>query len=480
MEQKLSGLEYLREEKILNKTCNFQKPFAFISYSHDDHDSQIAMNIFKKMYEKGYNLWIDVANMPADENSWKNSARKALSNPNCIYILFFRSENSMVKETILEELKTGKDWSKNLKRIISLDIWENYDNADDFKSCYVQKSEEELIMRLIEMFNLVKADNKAIRLKQDASNDIDKLAEKIIKDIGKEIFIGTKPPEPPKPPIPLQPPKPPTPPEPEDNGIYYLITKSKNQDVCAVIRKDKDNENYILLKNSKIKLGNEESISDKSKEKSIVNSRNERFITMDITEKAPSPLGGIIYSVSTNGRKMLDDAKIITKKEAEKILSENEKASNIIEPKPLPPVGKGGNSGEGGKGGKKSSTLYNYTLYGKKYENSQLNEMMITIFKEVLSHNPDKLDEVLTECKANLREGDLIGNGKVGTIINGENVSSSFRSGEVIRINEKDISIGTSAGAMTVGSKVRKLFEICGINKHDVFTHDVMASLGIK
>ena len=65
MSQELMGLEYLKKKEIKNMKCDMNKPFAFISYSHDEYDSQIVMNVFKKLMERGHNLWIDIANMPA-------------------------------------------------------------------------------------------------------------------------------------------------------------------------------------------------------------------------------------------------------------------------------------------------------------------------------------------------------------------------------------------------------------------------------
>ncbi len=47
---------------LQNMKCNMNKPFAFISYSHDEIDSQIVMNVFKQLMKKGYNLWIEGIN----------------------------------------------------------------------------------------------------------------------------------------------------------------------------------------------------------------------------------------------------------------------------------------------------------------------------------------------------------------------------------------------------------------------------------
>ena len=60
MAQELEGLEYLKANKkqVEKMTCDTGKPYAFISYSHDNHDSAIVHTVFKKLYERGYNLWI--------------------------------------------------------------------------------------------------------------------------------------------------------------------------------------------------------------------------------------------------------------------------------------------------------------------------------------------------------------------------------------------------------------------------------------
>ena len=90
MSQELMGLEYLKKKEIKNMKCDINKPFAFISYSHDDYDSQIVMNVFKKLMERGHNLWIDIANMPADEHTWKKAAIDALTIVNLHFSLEVR------------------------------------------------------------------------------------------------------------------------------------------------------------------------------------------------------------------------------------------------------------------------------------------------------------------------------------------------------------------------------------------------------
>ena len=104
MARELIGLEFLQKNEIINKRCDMDAPFAFISYSHDAYDSQIVMNVFKALYDQGINAWIDTANMPYGEEDWKVSATKALMNHNCKFAFFFRSESSMLKSTIAKEL----------------------------------------------------------------------------------------------------------------------------------------------------------------------------------------------------------------------------------------------------------------------------------------------------------------------------------------------------------------------------------------
>lgn len=103
----IKGLEYLRDHQIEDMPCDFNKPFAFISYAHHDRDALIVLNLFKRLY-KDFNLWIDIANIPYDESSWKRAARNALRNKNCVLAFFFRSEASMVRQAVADELHTIK------------------------------------------------------------------------------------------------------------------------------------------------------------------------------------------------------------------------------------------------------------------------------------------------------------------------------------------------------------------------------------
>ena len=182
MAQELMGLEYLKKKEIKNMKCDMEKPFAFISYSHDDYDSQIVMNVFKQLMGKGHNLWIDTANMPADEHTWKKSARDALRNKNCKLAFFFRSESSMVKETIAKELKTIRIL-KHIKSIVTVDIWHEEDMDADTYYAVVMNDETKDIDSCDSICECVSTECKAIRLAGDAGNDILILVEEMEEEL---------------------------------------------------------------------------------------------------------------------------------------------------------------------------------------------------------------------------------------------------------------------------------------------------------
>lgn len=182
MAQELTGLEYLRKKEIKNMKCDMGQPFAFISYSHDDYDSQIVMNVFKQLMGRGHNLWIDIANMPADEHTWKKSARDALRNRNCRLAFFFRSESSMVKETIAKELKTIIIL-KHIKSIVTVDIWHEDDMDADTYYAEVMNDKFKDIDSCDRICECVSTECNAIRLAGDAGNDILRLVEEMEEEL---------------------------------------------------------------------------------------------------------------------------------------------------------------------------------------------------------------------------------------------------------------------------------------------------------
>lgn len=176
MAEEIKGLEYLKKNQIKNKICKMDKPFAFISYSHNERDSQIVMNVFKKLFERNVNLWIDVANIPNNENAWDYEAIKALKNYNCKFAFFFRSEESLQSENILDEIEYIKK-IKHIGDIVTIDIWRDEDNNADKYLYYILNNAEVNEIKIIKSFyKYVRKDCSAIRLSNDLDNDADQLA----------------------------------------------------------------------------------------------------------------------------------------------------------------------------------------------------------------------------------------------------------------------------------------------------------------
>lgn len=187
MSQELIGLEYLKKEEIENKRCNTDKPFVFISYSHDSKDASIVHTVFNKLYDKGLNIWIDTANMPVNEDDWQESAIKALMNHNCKFAFFFRSESSLIKETIKEELTVIKSLN-HISSIKTIDIWHDskYDTSK-YKTELLNKGTDYFDSYSVcnQICGIVKPECNALRLAVEFENDINKLVEKMISEAAK-------------------------------------------------------------------------------------------------------------------------------------------------------------------------------------------------------------------------------------------------------------------------------------------------------
>lgn len=106
-------------------------------------------------------------------------------------------------------------------------------------------------------------------------------------------------------------------------------------------------------------------------------------------------------------------------------------------------------------GKKKSYGTYDFMLYGEKYENYKLKNVLITTFKKVINKNLDKLDILINQINC-LQEGDVLKN---------KEYSSVFRAGEVVKFNGKEVTIGTSLNKEAVFNYINKLIELCGEDK---------------
>ena len=82
--------------------CDMEAPFVFISYSSSNKEIVWADAV--ELQKRGYNLWIDEANLDKSKSSWKDDALKAIEDYNCALLLFYVSRNSLTSESCLNEL----------------------------------------------------------------------------------------------------------------------------------------------------------------------------------------------------------------------------------------------------------------------------------------------------------------------------------------------------------------------------------------
>lgn len=81
--------------------CNSEHSYVFISYS--SADSERVWKDVCHLQQLGYNVWIDT-NLDATDDSWKR-ALDYISDIYCVLFVFYMSENSVVSEPCLEELR---------------------------------------------------------------------------------------------------------------------------------------------------------------------------------------------------------------------------------------------------------------------------------------------------------------------------------------------------------------------------------------
>lgn len=82
--------------------CDVNSPYVFISYS--SNDKEIVLKDVIELQDRGYNLWLDVANIDKTKPSWEDDALKAIESSNCVLLAFYVSRNSLVSEACLNEI----------------------------------------------------------------------------------------------------------------------------------------------------------------------------------------------------------------------------------------------------------------------------------------------------------------------------------------------------------------------------------------
>lgn len=94
----------LNEIKRLIKPCDMDKPFAFVSYS--SKDNYLVWQDVLELQRRGYNIWLDEANLTKTKSSWRDDAIKAIKDLECRLLIFYLSKNSFISQNCYQEVMT--------------------------------------------------------------------------------------------------------------------------------------------------------------------------------------------------------------------------------------------------------------------------------------------------------------------------------------------------------------------------------------
>ena len=443
--------------------CDMERPFAFISYSHDDYDSQIVMNVFKQLMSKGYNLWIDTANMPADEYTWKKSARNALRNKNCKMAFFFRSESSMMKETIAKELSTIRIL-KHIRSIVTIDIWhEEGMDADSFYADILNDGTEKEIDACDKICEIVDTECKAIRLAGDAGNDILRLVDEMEEEL---MGIGDTSVD-----APIED-------EEEvdadgmddvetddydeqendrtekedseeiesinivaDGSIYHI--KGRDDTYDAFYRTD--GAKFIVLKGSKIRY------SEKYTPKKLWDEYKDRItedghLLCDIGNLTISAAAKLIEGMSTNGSELDSPEKMMKPNESYTVSFNSSRTVGRMGTIRIPEEQKS-----------KYADGYHYYIYGTEYQAGRREQarLMYDTFKALIEKFPEKADDIAEACTSVAKKSDVLFPGTR------DSKPAYFRICQEYTISGTEYVVGSSYGFDAKIAEIYRMIDAC-------------------
>ena len=497
MMERLSGLEFLKKNQIKDKTCDMNKPFAFISYSHDEHDTQIVLNVFHALYNQGYNLWIDIANMPHDEHAWTRSALTALRTSTCKFAFFFRSESSMSKPTIAKELETIKKL-RHIGDIVTVDIWHEENNTAE--SVYDQilndTEDQESFDACERICNIVHVANSAIRLGADVQNDVKRLTGAMAEELEGRGVHGD-----------IIPPGPPDPNGPEIKGAFTLPDFFKEYNI-STFRKDKfykvaligqgacaryntpffdsassltwhfvqtvlkvHGYDYISLVLKKYPgLKNPPFITAQEHQVRIARKDSVKYRQLEVpgleSWSMCAHYGQYNWFGDVLRKRILDLGFSLEMFSFQFIAPGDPEPEPDPDPKPDTTGDESGGGitgpvdlgGKNGRGPKLAPDRYSFTLYGTRYEDQKLKNLMLTVFTQTLDRHPDKLNALVNglPCLA------------WGGLEEASDNSSTFRAGMTREINGMTVAIGSSLGRNQVFNYIGRLMRMCAEPKENL------------
>ena len=88
----------------------FNRSYYFISYSH--RDFRLVYNDIINLEEGGMNIWYD-RSIPAGRN-WKDVANDYMFPSECRGVIFYLSENSLISDSVIDEIKYAKKLKKTV------------------------------------------------------------------------------------------------------------------------------------------------------------------------------------------------------------------------------------------------------------------------------------------------------------------------------------------------------------------------------
>lgn len=84
------------------KPCDMDNPYIFVSYSARDH--QRVWEDVLAFQQLGYNVWLDERNLDKTKDSWTEDALSAISDLDCLLVVFYVSSTSLTSEACFREL----------------------------------------------------------------------------------------------------------------------------------------------------------------------------------------------------------------------------------------------------------------------------------------------------------------------------------------------------------------------------------------
>ena len=84
------------------KPCDMDNPYIFVSYSAQDH-ARVWADVLA-FQQLGYNVWLDERNLDKTKDSWTDDALSAISDLDCLLVLFYVSSASLTSEACYREL----------------------------------------------------------------------------------------------------------------------------------------------------------------------------------------------------------------------------------------------------------------------------------------------------------------------------------------------------------------------------------------